>query len=161
MVATAHTSWADWLAKHPDTLVLSTETGHFRDYSRDPYAGYESSEATIFPVAFNKAHLHPKELVIGLELADSAKAYPFVELSKSNGVINDEVAGQTITVEYDATHRSGRILDANGNEIPTVIAFWFAWSAFLSRHGYLSSELTRRTVHNHLLIIRKTPLELC
>jgi hypothetical protein len=130
MVATAHTSWADWSARHPDSLVLSRETGHVRNYSRNPYAGYETSEMTIFPVAFNKANLHPKELVIGLEIGDTAKAYPFVELSKTSGTFSDSIDGKTVTVEYDAQHRSGRLLDGNGDEIPTVIAFWFAWSAF-------------------------------
>lgn len=130
MVATAHTSWADWLARYPDTLVLSNKTGYLRNYSRNPYAGYETSEATIFPVTFNKSGFHPKELVIGLELADSVKAYPFVELAKSTGTIDDQVAGQNITVWHDAAHRSGRVLDAGGMEIPTVISFWFAWSAF-------------------------------
>src|SRR5437870_5629196 len=50
-VALTHTTWADWKARHPDTLVLSAETGFSRDYSRDPYAGYESSSRIMFPTA--------------------------------------------------------------------------------------------------------------
>ena len=30
----SHTTWRDWLARHPDTKVLSTETGYSRDYDR-------------------------------------------------------------------------------------------------------------------------------
>ena len=33
-------------------------------------------------------------------------------------------------VEFDAAHRTGRVLDGGGREVPTVIAFWFAWFAF-------------------------------
>ena len=32
----------------------------------------------------------------------------------------------------ERSEETGRVLDASGNEIPSVIAFWFAWSAF---HG--------------------------
>jgi len=40
------------------------------------------------------------------------------------------LAGRQITVECDSGNQTGRILDDQGNELPTVIAFWFAWSAF-------------------------------
>jgi hypothetical protein len=63
----SHTSWRDWREKHPDTLVMSDDTGHFRDYQRDPYAGYEQSRYTYFAVN-NEApdNYHPKEVVLGL-----------------------------------------------------------------------------------------------
>ena len=43
-IAMAHTSWGDWLKRHPDTLLLSRNTGFKRDYERDPYAGYIDSK---------------------------------------------------------------------------------------------------------------------
>jgi hypothetical protein len=33
--------WADWRAAHTDGLVLSRDTGHSRDYGRNPYVGYD------------------------------------------------------------------------------------------------------------------------
>lgn len=38
-VPSTMTTWAEWRQQHPDTLVLSTDTGFDRDYERDPYAG--------------------------------------------------------------------------------------------------------------------------
>ena len=35
-----------------------------------------------------------------------------------------------VRIEFDPGNRTGRILDADGKEIPTTIAFWFAWYAF-------------------------------
>lgn len=130
MVATQHTSWADWQTRHPDTLVLSTETGQFRDYGRDPYAGYGQSASVYFPVKGASDRYHAKELVMGLEIGAAAKSYPFSELARSAARFTDNFAGQSITVEYSAEHKSARVLGADGQEIPTVIAFWFAWSAF-------------------------------
>ncbi|HSG05403.1 MAG TPA: DUF3179 domain-containing protein, partial [Nitrospiria bacterium] len=35
-----HTTWEEWRKEHPNTLVLSTDTGYSRNYRRDPYEGY-------------------------------------------------------------------------------------------------------------------------
>lgn len=126
----SYTTWRDWRSRHPDTLVLSTDTGYNRDYNRTPYAGYEDSEQVWFPVANRDGRYHSKELVIGLELDDEVKAYPFTELSRHDTPFQDEVSGRRISVHFDASNRTGRVLDESGNEIPTVIAYWFAWTAF-------------------------------
>ncbi len=130
MIATSHTSWADWRSRHPDTLVLSTDTGYRRDYGRDPYADYETDVRVMFPVGHTDPRYHPKEWVIGLNLDGATKAYPFTELSQAATPLTDRVGGQQITVEFDAEHRTGRVRVADGGELPTVMAFWFAWAAF-------------------------------
>jgi len=126
----AHTSWEDWRARHPETLVLSTATGHRRNYGRNPYLGYETSREILFPVAFRAEGFHPKERVLGLEVDGKFKAYPFVELGKANGEVKDEIGGSNITVRFDARHQSATAMDAAGRELPAVTAFWFAWYAF-------------------------------
>lgn len=130
-VALTHTSWADWKQRHPDTLVLSADTGFGRDYARDPYAGYTQDLSIMFPVAGRSQRYHPKETVIGIEVGGKFKAYPFVELAKiKDGKTTDTLGGKTLTVRFDAGHRTGAVFDAQGKEIPTVTAFWFAWYAF-------------------------------
>lgn len=125
-----HTSWADWRTRHPRTLVLSRDTGFPRDYGRDPYAAYAESERIMFPVGKTNRRFHPKERVIGISIGGAHKAYPFVELDRSPGPLADRVGGKAVKVEFDTAHRSGRVLDESGKEIPSVIAFWFAWFAF-------------------------------
>jgi hypothetical protein len=130
MIVVNHTTWQDWRNRYPDSLVLARETGYQRDYGQDPYSGYKESTAVFFPVAHTDARYHPKEQVIGLALQGHSKAYPFVELAQSKTPLRDQLAGQQITLEYDMNHRTGRVLGADGVEIPSVIAFWFAWVAF-------------------------------
>lgn len=130
MAPVAHTTWADWRQRHPQTLVLSPETGHQRDYGRDPYAGYAQSERVMFPLRFNNRRFHPKEPVIGVERDGRFKAYPFSELERIQTPFTDRIGDRGVRVEYDAAHRTGRVLDATGQEIPSVIGFWFAWFAF-------------------------------
>ena len=125
-----HTTWAHWKKQYPDTLVLSFYTGFSRNYSRNPYEGYEDSEQTYFPVKFRAKGLHPKERVIGLTLNGKAKAWPLVELRKAGGVIKDKMGGQSVTVQLDKKHESAIVLDVEGKALANVNLFWFAWAAF-------------------------------
>lgn len=131
VLATANTSWENWLEKHPESLVLSEETGFKRDYSRDPYPDYSKSSTLYFPVSGNDERFHPKEMVIGLEIFGKYKAYPFSELRKlKSTVLNDTFQGKNFVVKYDQQSDSAEIIDNDGNIIPTVTNFWFAWFAF-------------------------------
>jgi len=128
----SHTTWRDWSSKHPDTLVLSDDTGYSRDYQRNPYAGYEESRSTYFAVS-NQAPetYHPKEIVVGLGIDDVYKAYPFVEFDKlGKSKFSDKVNGKTFAFDWDTENRSITITDASGNEVAGIQGFWFAWFAF-------------------------------
>jgi hypothetical protein len=133
---TAHTSWGDWRWRHPHTQVLSPETGYERNYGRDPYAGYRDSEQLMFPVSAQDRRLHPKEQVIGVTIGGEHKAYPFSALARAGkAAIADRVGGVPITIEFDPQARTGRVLDAEGRELPALTAFWFAWHAFHPESG--------------------------
>ena len=122
----------DWLGKYPDTLVMSDDTGHFRDYRRNPYAGYEESRYTYFAVN-NQApdNYHPKEVVVGLEHDGVYKAYPFIELNKlGKPRFTDRVNGREFHFEWDGDNRAVTITDRDGREVAAIQGFWFAWFAF-------------------------------
>jgi len=91
-LALTHTSWADWRSRHPRSEVLSTDTGHERDYTRDPYDGYEQSARLMFEVQRLDSRIFMKEWVLGLSLDGRHKAYPFDRLSRrvdSQGRLQD------------------------------------------------------------------------
>jgi hypothetical protein len=126
-----HTTWRAWLREHPRTLVLSTDTGNRRDYSRDPYGGYERERGLYFPVSAKSSRYHPKERVLGLEIGGKFKAYPFAELSRTGKrEIRDGFNGRGVRVEFDWANESARAFDASGDQLPAVTSFWFAWYAF-------------------------------
>jgi len=54
-----------------------------------------------------------------------AHVYP-----KGASRFDDEFAGEELSVEFDAKHQTARIVKRDGSEIPTIMAFWFAWYAF-------------------------------
>jgi Protein of unknown function (DUF3179) len=128
----SHTSWRSWLEKHPNTMVLSTDTGYSRDYGRNPYQGYDKSRQLYFGVN-NRAPetYHPKEQVVGVEFDGVFKAYPFAELEKNNKArFQDNVNGVDITISWDSENQSVTLSDVNGTEIAGIQGFWFAWFAF-------------------------------
>lgn len=127
----ADTTWAHWLQQHPDTEVLSTQTGYSRDYDRHSFGAYDANRELYFPVSNTNARFHPKERVIGLTLGQHAKAYPFSVLAKQRlARFNDEFTGQTLTIDYDESNQSVVIYDAQHRPLPTTALFWFAWFAF-------------------------------
>lgn len=132
-VPLAHTTWADWRARHPDTQVLSTDTGYARDYDRDPYAGYAKIERLMFDVEHHDARFPLKEWVLGLDIGGMRKAYPFSVLERAAGAsggIDDKVGGHAVRIRYDRAHRTAQAFDERGRPLPGVMAFWFAWVAF-------------------------------
>lgn len=49
-LASEQMTWSAWKKRYPDSKVLSTETGYKKNYNSPPYAGYEQTESTLFPV---------------------------------------------------------------------------------------------------------------
>ncbi|MCK4710214.1 MAG: DUF3179 domain-containing protein [Gammaproteobacteria bacterium] len=127
-----HTSWSNWLKTHPETTVLSNKTGYSRDYSRDPYSGYEKSKATYFQVTHKAPdYFHPKERVLGLEVNNRFKAYPFSEIDKANSkLFKDSFAGQKFSIHWDKDNQQASITDSAGKQMLAIEGFWFAWFAF-------------------------------
>lgn len=88
-------TWGDWKALHPETLVLTTDTGHLRSYATDPYGNYYTEPQIMFPVEYNDDRMHPKEIIIGFNLDEIYKAYKQSDI-ESQIVINDSVGDTSI-----------------------------------------------------------------
>ena len=141
-----HTTWVDWKRHNPLSQVLSKNTGYWRAYARDPYAGYKKSEHLYFPVV-NVApkKYHPKERVLGLVVKGVYKAYPFIELNKTNQhVFTDAVNEQLFSIHWNKNQQSGYLTDENGKMVPIVQSYWFAWYAFHPETDVFSSELSMK-----------------
>ncbi len=128
-----HTSWQDWQAKHPKTKVLSEQQGFKRNYRHDPYTGYDTSSQVFFKTLRQAPDdFHSKEKVLGLQINDSAKAYPFSELKK-HGLANfeDELGGVRYRVIWNEGAGSATVKALNSELVLTpTVAFWFAWYNF-------------------------------
>lgn len=95
------TTWKQWREQHPDTLVLSRETGFDRPYERDVFAGYRDSvndERFPFPVsdASLDGRLSPGDEVLGVIVNDESRAYSLRGLG--DAAVNDELGGEPVVV---------------------------------------------------------------
>jgi len=131
IIPTEITTWENWKNLYPKTLVLSEETGYYRNYAKNPYPRYEFSSDLYFSVSNTDHRFHAKETIIGIDIAGKFKAYPFSELEKLKGkILEDTLEEKPIKVKYSSTHKSAVITDSDNNLLPSVTSFWFAWFAF-------------------------------
>lgn len=94
-------TWFDWRQMHPDTLVLSRETGYGRNYERDPFSGFAdvlSQGRFPFPVGDTASNgpLAPADMVLTIRREDGIYAYSLTGLM--NSVVNDRLGEEPVVV---------------------------------------------------------------
>ena len=97
--------WASWLAEHPETSVLSLDTGFSRPY-RDgaAYTRYfNDPDFIMFPVWLqDTSEQANKEMIFGMHIGDTSVAYPLQSIVPA-GITQDVVAGQPLLLLAEAT----------------------------------------------------------
>ncbi|UGY94613.1 DUF3179 domain-containing (seleno)protein [Streptomyces gobiensis] len=127
------TTWKAWRSAHPDTQVLSTDTGHLRDYGSDPYgsytrnSGYYTEGGPIFPVLERdkRERFADKDVVIAIRAGKRQLALPKARL-KQDGTVRAKAGGVPVTVTWDRKLAAARVDGAED----AFDAMWFAWYAF-------------------------------
>ena len=122
------TTWRQWKQSHPQSLVLSTDTDFYRNYTYDPYQGYHQGSATGVLAQQIDPRLNAKELVIGVNINGVKKAYPLSKV-KMRRPIEDVVENGEILI-YGGPGDTAYITDKEGDLLPAIMAYWFAWSMF-------------------------------
>ena len=152
-----HTTYDEWLAQHPDTLVLDIETGHFRDYREGvAYGGYFASSGLMFPVPDRSGPLAVKDSVYAVRLNGEVVGYPILLLGEE-GFLQDEIGDDRVVV-FATPDRTGGRAYAAGEErfvsydIETGTAVAESGSRWTVTEGVLISdsgeELARLPGHN-------------
>ncbi len=125
------TTWELWLEQHPNTFVLSQDTGYDRNYQRDPFTSSyaESLNQTgrfAFPVseAALDGRLEPGHTVLGIEVEDIVRVYPLDTIK--DGVQND-VVGETAVVVFVRNSRGSAYSATIDGE---VLTFTFKGTEF-------------------------------
>jgi len=117
--------WGDWEKEHPNTKVLSKDTGAVRLYGQDPYGEYYTSESVSFGATFHDERLHPKAFVLGVELDGTFKAYPKDALKE--GETKDSFGGVEVVISKNSIGEVA--MSIAGEELPYTGGFWFSWLA--------------------------------
>lgn len=133
-LAAVTTTWGEWRALHPDTTVLSLDTGFKRDYSEGAaYAGYFATDDLMFEVAETDSRLPNKAEVLAIRFpspdGDRALAITAEHLQR-NPVFQANFAGRDIVVvtspdganrvyaasgyRFERTNADGKLVDSTG-----------------------------------------------
>ena len=154
------TTWEQWREQHPETHVLSTDTGHAQNYGRDPYGsynprgGYYDSEHLLFPGRVDDDRYHPKRVVMGARTADGAIAF-LKDAIREKRMMTGDLGETPVVAVYDDRYDTAYVYrnpeqhavsDADGgvavggstyapdslplSRIHTFDAMWFAWVGY-------------------------------
>lgn len=129
------TNWKKWKKRYPDTLVLSSDTGYRRDYSKDPYEDYYKSPFSFFRTSKPTPILSEKTLVFGIELGGIKRAYPLEELREFEGSLKDHIGELEVIITADGPGGEIRAREKGGREIPGLVTYWFVWHKFHPESG--------------------------
>jgi hypothetical protein len=101
-----HTTWSEWRALHPNTLVLGRTAEKSFRYREDSYASYYATGRSRV-----KQHAQgPLTFGLAVVLAGGQKIYPFRELDKTP-VVADTIAGEPVVVVFHAATRTAVAFD--------------------------------------------------
>ncbi|MGI9516203.1 MAG: DUF3179 domain-containing protein [Pirellulaceae bacterium] len=122
------TTWGKWKAMHPDTRVLSLETGHERNYDEGvAYAEYFETDELMFNVPATDSRLKNKDEVLALRNEDSSQTLAIsAEFLLGNPVWHDQLDGNNLVVLTDETganrvYDSGDVQFDSWNQTDTAI----------------------------------------
>ena len=109
------TTWGEWKKRHPNTTVLSTSTGHRRDYGEGvAYRDYFSTDKLMFIVPKTDQRLLNKDEVLALRVQEEALAIS-ADFLRKNPVYKGAVGKQEFVVLTDATG-ANRVYETDGVE---------------------------------------------
>ena len=107
------TTWGQWKKRHPDTTVLSLDTGHDRDYGEGvAYKSYFGTDDLMFKVPGSDKRLLNKDSVVALRDDNSQLAIAAKFLAK-NPVYSDKLGDQDFVVLTNAAG-ANRVYDSKG-----------------------------------------------
>ncbi|MEL6219583.1 MAG: DUF3179 domain-containing (seleno)protein [Pseudomonadota bacterium] len=119
------TDWGTWRTAHPSTTVLVEDLALGRDFD---FRNGRDANGPIFPVGDVDPRLSVHEDVIGVVTA-SGKPVAFQRSTAFAALKSGaEIGFENVRLELDAG--GIRAVDADGSDLGSHQAFWFAWSQF-------------------------------
>ncbi len=112
------TTWGEWKRRHPDTTVLSLDTGHRRDYGEGiAYKQYFSSDELMFSISTSDDRLQNKDEVLALTFPQhSAKTMAIAADFLRNKPVYKQKLGELAFVVLTDASGANRVFETGGVE---------------------------------------------
>ena len=98
------TTWGEWKRRHPNTQVLSIDTGYNRNYGEGvAYHAYFATDDLMFNTPYNDQRLQNKDEVLALRFKSSPREQLAIsaDFLKNTPVYMDKLGAQTVLVLTD------------------------------------------------------------
>lgn len=141
------TTWKAWKQRHPDTQVLSLDTGYRRDYGEGvAYQDYFATDQLMFNTPFDDTRLNNKQEVLALRFAAAPNQQLAIDTDflRQHPVYHNQIGRQKLVVftDYSGANRvydpksitfekydgKNQVTDTNGQT-------WRVYEAFLLRES--------------------------
>ncbi len=133
------TTLGSWVKENPNTMVMTIDTGHDRDYFRYPYGTYYTNDDLIFPVRNSEKVQGQIKDIVSYYWEQNSQT-PVNEFSgihlgirwkdvEELGSLVKKIGDRTVAVRWDDELQSVRMYEEN-NELPASAAFSFVYPAF-------------------------------
>ncbi|MEM7359785.1 MAG: DUF3179 domain-containing protein [Pseudomonadota bacterium] len=113
------TTWKEWRRRHPNTQVLSLNTGHRRDYGEGvAYANYFATDQLMFNTPFDDQRLANKQEVLALRFTAAPDKQLAIDTDylNNNPVFHHQIGAQKFVVLTDKTG-ANRVYDPGDIQI--------------------------------------------
>ncbi len=110
------TTWGEWKRRHPNTSVLSLNTGHQRDYGEGvAYHDYFSTDRLMFNTPFNDNRLKNKQEVLALRFQGAPDKQLAIDTDflRERPIFYESVGKQRFVVLTDSSG-ANRVYDPKG-----------------------------------------------
>lgn len=133
------TTWQQWQKTHPETRVVSEQTGYDRGYRQGAYASYFQTDRLMFPVTQHgqkPERFRNKEPMLLVQSDQTFKAYALRDIdsaSTPNNYLQDTIAQTQLCLKKSAGNASIEIIDMKkkDRQLPVAYMFWFSLNAIL------------------------------
>ena len=128
--------WSAWSKLHPETTVLSMQTGFDKPYHRPSEARYLHNDFPMMPVperSGRRPDLLNKELTLILQIGELVKAYPFSDIRSAHGEAIDDMLGRhRLRLSLDKASGQITVVAPDEPDLPIIrsYCYWFVWDAY-------------------------------
>lgn len=143
------TTWGQWKADHPDTDVLSLDTGHRRDYGEGvAYRQYFATDKLMFTVPQTDGRLNNKDEVLIVRPSGAEPIAIASEFLIQNPIFHDQIGDLPFVVMTDnaganRVYRSdGRTFQSTGTNTPIKSDDGKEWT--LTEDALIATDGTER-----------------
>jgi len=125
MVPLVEMTWEGWRALHPNTKVVSSNTGFNRDYTAYPYGNYDRTDnsSLLFPMSVDTRR-PAKERALGIPVGTGGIAFPYGVLDGIGPVAKAQVEleGKQVVVFWSRQAQAAMAYDAEMNGEPLTFS---------------------------------------